>query len=317
MDGAIRAFVDYLQAERGASAETVRAYRSDLDQFRSFLRKRSGGRTRLEPGDVSPFDIRGYLASLDRAGEKKSSMARKVSCLRSFFRHLVREGRLEGNPAAEVRTPKQPKPLPRVLTKDDANALMEFPEGDDVLAKRDRALLETLYSTGARVSELIGMDRGDLDEAGGLVRLRGKGKKERLVPIGEVAIAAIHDYRQALSPPPSRLTRGDGSEPLFRNHRGARLSARSVERIVGRYSARLRTGRVSPHALRHSFATHLLDEGADLRAIQEMLGHASLATTQKYTHLATDRLLAVYDRAHPRARRAEVAKPTVQPEPES
>ena len=317
MDGAIRAFIDYLQAERGASPETVRAYRSDLDQFRSFLRKRSGGRTRHEPEDVSPFDIRGYLASLDRAGEKKSSMARKVSCLRSFFRHLVREGRLQGNPAAEVRTPKQPKPLPRVLTKDDADALMEFPEGDDVLARRDRALLETLYSTGARVSELVGMDLGDLDGAGGLVRLRGKGKKERLVPIGEVAIAVIHDYRQALSPLPSRLTRGDRSDPLFRNHRGARLSARSVERIVGRHSARLRTGRVSPHTLRHSFATHLLDEGADLRAIQEMLGHASLATTQRYTHLATDRLLAVYDRTHPRARRVGVAKPTIQPEPES
>jgi integrase/recombinase XerC len=186
-----------------------------------------------------------------------------------------------------------------VLSKDDANALMEFPEGDDAAAVRDRAILETLYSTGARVGELVAMNLEDLNVADGLVRLRGKGRKERIVPIGTVALEAL----QACHATPLATKGSEQGAPLFRNKRGGRLTARSVERIVAKYSGRLREGRISPHALRHSFATHLLDEGADLRAIQEMLGHASLSTTQKYTHLAMDRLMEVYDRSHPRARR--------------
>lgn len=306
MEDAIRAFVTFLERERGASRETIRGYRSDLRQFHSYASAvRPSTAPALTPDEVDPLTIRGYLAWLDWKKEKKSSLARKLATLRSFYRYLTREGRAGQNPAAEVRTPKQPQHLPRVLTKDDANALMEFPEGDDLLARRDRAILEMLYSTGARVSELVGLNVEDLNRSDGLVRLRGKGRRERIVPIGTVALEALREYHELLSRHASPVTRhGSPAQPVFLNHWGGRLTARGVERIVEKYSRLLTGGRVSPHALRHSFATHLLDEGADLRAIQELLGHASLATTQKYTHLATDRLLEVYDRAHPRARRS-------------
>ncbi len=242
----------------------------------------------------------------DRKGEKRSSVARKLACIRSFYRYLNRTGAVASNPAEGVRTPKQPRSLPRVLTKDDAAALMEFPDGQTAASLRDRAVLETLYSTGARVGELVSLNMEDLHEAEGVVRLLGKGRKERLVPIGDLAVKAIRAYRAAL--PPS-MNETKKPAPVFLNGRGHRLTARSVARIVVRYSSRLTTGRVSPHTLRHSFATHLLDEGADLRAIQEMLGHASLSTTQKYTHVATDQLMAVYDKAHPRAGRPEIGRP--------
>jgi integrase/recombinase XerC len=301
MEDAIRAFVTFLEVERGASRETIRAYQSDLRQFLSYMRStRPSDAPPPSPEEVEPMTIRGYLAWLDRKEEKKSSLARKLAALRSLYRFLAREGRTGLNPATEVRTPKLPQRLPTVLTKDDANALMEFPEGDDVLPRRDRAILETLYSTGARVSELVGMNADDLNLSDGLVRLRGKGRKERIVPIGAVAVEAIKEYCTSLRP--SAISH-QPSAPVFMNRRGGRLTARSVERMVEKYSGRLTGGRISPHALRHSFATHLLDEGADLRAIQEMLGHASLTTTQKYTHLATDQLMAIYDRAHPRAKR--------------
>ena len=224
-------------------------------------------------------------------------MARKLASIRSFYKFLSRDGLVTRNPAEEIRTPKQPKLLPRVLTKEEAGALMAFPIDKTMASLRDRALLETLYSTGARVSELVGLNLRDVNESEGLVRLHGKGRKDRIVPIGELALEAIHSYRAGLPRHVSRLT----PQALFCNSRGGRLTARSVARVVCRYSSRLAGGSVSPHTLRHSFATHLLDEGADLRAIQEMLGHASLATTQKYTHVAMDQLLAVYDKAHPRA----------------
>jgi integrase/recombinase XerC len=299
MDDAIRAFVTFLEMERGASRETIRGYRSDLRQFVSYLAM--SGHRGTSPSAVDALAVRGYLAWLDQRKEKKSSQARKLAALRSFYRFLGRDGAISRNPAAEVRTPKQPQHLPRVLSKDDANALMEFPEGDGPMAVRDRAILEVLYSTGARVGELVALNVEDLNEADGLVRLRGKGRRERIVPVGEVALQALQVYQAV----PLAAKGEDPSMPLFRNRRGGRLTARSVERLVAKYSGRLREGRISPHALRHSFATHLLDEGADLRAIQEMLGHASLGTTQKYTHLAMDRLMEVYDRAHPRARRPE------------
>jgi len=306
MEKDVRAFVAFLKGERGASSETIRAYHSDLRQFLAFSSsKRPAGAKPLKPMDVDPMLVREYLYWLDRRQEQKSSMARKLAALRTFYRYLNRNKTRRVNPAAEVRTPKLPQRLPRVLTKDDANALMEFPDGDGPAARRDRAILETLYSTGARVSELVGMNRADLDLREGLVRLRGKGRKERIVPIGDVAVEAIREYhaalqRSALKP---QHVKHEPS-PVFCNARGGRLTARSVGRFVGKYSARLTGGRVSPHALRHSFATHLLDEGADLRAIQEMLGHASLSTTQKYTHVAMDQLMKVYDQAHPRAGRA-------------
>ena len=314
MEDAIRAFVTFLTIERNASHETIRNYRSDLRQLALFLRRAENASGSVQADQVTSEEIRSYLHWLDRKGEKASSLARKLACLRSFYRFLMREGVARSNPAEDIRSPKLPKPLPRLLTKDDANALMEFPAGQSSLALRDRALLETLYSTGARVSEAVGINVGDLNEGEGLVHLRGKGRKERVVPIGDVAIQAIRVYRKSLRPSTTRphssqSASGQLSAPIFLNHRGGRLTTRSVARIVSRYSSRLAGGAVSPHALRHSYATHLLDEGADLRSIQEMLGHASLSTTQKYTHLAADQLAAVYDRAHPRARSLGSAVP--------
>ncbi len=301
MEDAIKAFVMHLQIERNASPETIRNYRSDLHQLTKFLQRTRQETLPIHIGTITSDDIRTYLHRLDQEGEKASSLARKLACLRSFFRFLVREGQLRKNPTENLRSPKLPKPLPRVLTKDDAAALMEFPTGQSPLSLRDRALLETMYSTGARVSEVVGINLEDVNETDGIVCLRGKGRKERLVPIGDLALHAIRQYRRSLKAP---VRSGHLSSPMFLNHRGGRITTRSVARMVTRYSRRLPGGAVSPHALRHSYATHLLDEGADLRSIQEMLGHASLSTTQKYTHLAMDQLLAVYDSAHPRARAA-------------
>jgi integrase/recombinase XerC len=312
MEDAIRAFVTFLEVERNASPETIRSYRSDLRQLAAFLQSPQPAPPSIRVDHITSEHLRRYLHWLDRQGEKASSLARKLACIRSFYRFLVREGACLHNPAEDIRTPKLPKALPKVLTKDDADALMEFPEGTSTLSLRDRALLETLYSTGARVSEAVGLNLGDLDQAQGLVHLRGKGRKERVVPIGEVAIQAIRDYRESLRP---LTVQPRASAAVFLNHRGGRLTTRSVARMVAYHSSRLATGAVSPHALRHSYATHLLDEGADLRSIQEMLGHASLSTTQKYTHLAADQLLAVYDRAHPRARLTE--PPATQKDPPS
>jgi integrase/recombinase XerC len=304
MEDAIRAFVTFLEVERGASRETIRAYHSDLRQFVTFVKA-------IRPTHAEPFTprtadsllIRSYLARLDQDNEKKSTLARKLATLRSFYRFLLREGRVAANPANDVHTPKLPQHLPRVLTKDDANALMEFPDGERLSDLRDRAILETLYSTGTRVSELVGMSREDINFNDGIVRVKGKGRKERLVPIGAVALEAIKEYQAALQCSALSTQHSALDEmAVFRNSRGGRLTTRSVERLVAAYSSRLSAGRISPHALRHSFATHLLDEGADLRVIQELLGHASLDTTQKYTHLAMDQLLKVYDQAHPRAK---------------
>jgi integrase/recombinase XerC len=311
MDDAIRAFMTFLELERHASQETVRNYASDLRQFQSFTSKDNPRRPTLDPAAVTTESIRAYLHWLDHKREKSTSMARKLASLRSFFRYLRREGMVGVNPAEAVRTPKQPKHLPRVLTKDDAAALMEFPADPAGGSLRDRALLETLYSTGARVSELVGINLEDLRSSDGLIHLRGKGRKERIVPIGAVALQAIQAYLNQQPVTKSRdlaIKATRVSLPIFRNSRGGRLTTRSVARIVTRYSNRLAGGPVSPHTLRHSFATHLLDEGADLRSIQEMLGHASLSTTQKYTHLATDQLLAVYDKTHPRAGRPTSAR---------
>lgn len=306
MEDAIKAFLMHLQVERNASQETIRNYRSDLHQLARFLQRTKQDTLPVRIDTVTSDDIRAYLHSLDQQGEKASSLARKLACLRSCFRFLVREGHLRKNPTENLRSPKLPKPLPRVLTKDDAAALMEFPTGQSPLALRDRALLETMYSTGARVSEVVGINLDDLNETDGIVCLRGKGRKERIVPIGDLALQAIRQYRRSLRPP---ARSGHLPSPMFLNHRGGRITTRSVARMVSRYSSRLVSGAVSPHALRHSYATHLLDEGADLRSIQEMLGHASLSTTQKYTHLAMDQLLAVYDKAHPRARVAADTDP--------
>ena len=300
MDESIRAFITFLESEQRASPETVRNYASDLRQLDRFLVSSRLASSPVDPASLSSDAVRAYLEWLDRKGEKHASLARKLAAIRSFYRYLSRRGFTNRNPVEAVRTPKQARSLPRVLTKDDADALMAFPAGETAGSLRDRALLETLYSTGARVSELVSLNVGDVHDSEGLLRLQGKGRKERIVPIGELALEAITRYRASL---PTSLQTGGQTCPLFYNFRGGRLTSRSVARIVARYSSRLSGGPVSPHTLRHSFATHLLDEGADLRAIQEMLGHASLSTTQRYTHVATDQLLAVYDRAHPRSGR--------------
>jgi integrase/recombinase XerC len=306
MDEPISAFIAFLRAEQRASPETLRNYASDLRQFHSFLLSRRLASAPVDPRSLSADAVRAYLQWLDQQGGKPASLARKLAAVRSFYRYLMRRRLVNSNPVDGMRTPKQPKLLPRILTKDDANALMSFPEGQTVGSLRDRALLETLYSTGARVGELVALDIGDVRESEGLVRLQGKGRKERIVPIGEVALDAIRRYRLSL---PFQSS-GVPTQAVFCNQHGGRLTSRSVGRIVTKYSSRLSGGAVSPHALRHSFATHLLDEGADLRSIQEMLGHASLSTTQRYTHVATDQLLAVYDRAHPRAGRSIDGRPS-------
>lgn len=311
MDDAIRAFVTYLKVERRATPETVRNYTSDLRQLGRFILDNQIVSSPIDPAELPVEAIRRYLQWLDHKGEKRSSLARKLACIRSFFRYLLRRGLATRSPVEDMRTPKLPKRLPRVLTKDDAGSLMVFP--DEISGGlRDRALLETLYSTGARVAELVSLNVGDVDRGEGVIRLQGKGRKERIVPIGDLAVQAIQNYHASLHASGVRL---DALSPMFLNMRRGRLTTRSVARIVARYSKRLIGGPVSPHTLRHSFATHLLDEGADLRAIQEMLGHASLSTTQRYTHVATDQLLAVYDKAHPRARRNRHSAPRREQKP--
>lgn len=323
METAIRTFLTYLDVERGASRETIRSYTSDLRQFVAFLKTVTD--TLPDPTRIDAALVRRFLVWLAERRDKKSSQARKLATLRSFFKFLHRRGEVPSNPVANVRSPRLGQRLPRVLTKDEAERVIESPDADEgTFTARDQAILETLYSTGARVSELVGVNWSDLSLDEGMVRLKGKGKKERLVPVGHVAIKAIQDYlamipvraNPAMDKNAARSLKvkpADG--PVFRNNRGGRLSVRSVERIVRRYADRLQVGTVTPHTFRHSYATHLLDEGADLRVIQEMLGHASLATTQKYTHLATDRLMEVYDQAHPRSGNVKAGKPTTPRKP--
>jgi integrase/recombinase XerC len=302
MEDAVQAFVRHLEVEKNASVHTVRNYRSDLAQFIGHVVRQDRPR---DWSQVDPYQIRAYLADLYRRGDKKSSIARKLASLRSLFRFLAREGRIENNPAKMVATPKLGRALPVVLTVDDAKTLIETPKGKGLPALRDRAILETFYSTGVRVSELVGLNREDLNLSEGLLKVRGKGKKERIVPIGSKAMEAIQTYLEDRSlKKPADSSDHRTHKPLFENRLGQRLTTRAVAGIVNRYVAQAGLqARVSPHTLRHSFATHLLDGGVDLRAIQEMLGHASLSTTQRYTHLSADQLVRVYDEAHPRARK--------------
>ncbi len=311
MNDAIRAFILYLQLERGVSSATHRSYQSDLQQFLAHMQAQFfGTATDPQPEAIDALHIRSYLKHLSDQGLQKTSLARKLACLKSFFRFLLEEGRLHHNPAAAVRSPRLGTRLPTVLTKDEATTLLDRPPAQTWIEARNHAILETLYSSGARVSELVGLNADTIDLETQFIRLRGKGKKERRVPIGTVATEAIREYQRQLPPQTKQphwrsISSGPslraGSPPLFLNARGGRLTTRSVERLIKRQAGDRFPKSVTPHTLRHSFATHLLDEGADLRAIQELLGHASLATTQKYTHVATDQLMAVYDRAHPRS----------------
>jgi integrase/recombinase XerC len=298
-DTAVAGFLDYLRDQRHVSRETLRAYASDLAQLREYLAE--AGHDLPGPEAIEPIQVRGFVARLHRSGIAKSSTARKLSAVRSFLKHAVRMGVIESSPAAGIPTPKRPKLLPKNLTVDETFALLDGIGGDEVADVRDRALLELLYATGLRVGELTGLDLADLDLAGGLVRAMGKGKKERIVPFGDKARDALSRWLAA----GSELRRpGRHAEAVFLSLRGTRLTDRSVRRILDRRLQEAAiAARISPHALRHTFATHMLGAGADLRAIQELLGHASLSTTQRYTHVGIDALMTVYDRAHPRAHR--------------
>jgi len=291
----IRQFIHYLAEEKNASPHTCRCYQKDLEEFENFLKGSgtyltSGGQ--IHVGEVDRIAIRKYLSYLHRKN-RKSSIARKVSTLRSFYRFLVREQMVSSNPIKNVATPKVEKPLPTALTVDEAFRLMDSPAEKGRL--RDRAILELLYSSGLRVSELVGLNVNQLDQDLGIVKVMGKGRKERIVPVGKEAMEALKAYLK------DRKDLGREG-PLFVNLRGGRLTSRSVGRLVKKYSKRSGVFRkVSPHSLRHTFATHLLDAGADIREIQEMLGHASLSTTQRYTHVSLGKLMEVYDKAHPRS----------------
>ena len=294
MKNEINQFIRYLATERNVSVHTLEAYRSDLEQFSDFFRRERGDDANVET--VNHLLIRSYLAHLHKS-HKKSSIGRKLASIRAFFKYLLRMGKVAKNPAELVSTPKKEKQVPFHLTIDEVIALVEAPKGAELLTLRDRVILETLYSCGIRVSELTGLDVMHLDLEEGLVRVLGKGNKERIVPLGSYARQAITAYLSLRGNPPANA-------PLLLNARGGRLTSRSVGRIVDKYIRKLATvKKISPHTLRHTFATHLLEGGADLRAIQELLGHASLSTTQKYTHVSIDRLMEVYDKAHPKARK--------------
>jgi integrase/recombinase XerC len=294
MDAAVRTFLTYLQVERGASPHTLRNYEGDLRQFLAFLRMAHNG-SLPAPAAVDAYAVRSFLAARAGLGDAKSSLGRKLAALRSLFKYLAREGVVPHSPAAAVVTPKQEHKLPRVLTADDTKRLLDNHEPKEPRSLRDQALLEVLYSAGMRVAELVGLNVEDVDLDAGIATVLGKGRKERVVLLGMKAVGALRAYLW-------KEGGGEGKAPLFRNVRGGRLTARSVERIVAKECQALENfPTITPHTLRHSFATHLLDGGADLRAIQELLGHASLATTQRYTHVALDRLMEAYDKAHPRA----------------
>lgn len=291
----------HLVDERDVSPHTRRAYLDDAGRFLDFLASFAGrDPAAVETDDVDALAVRSWLAALRAEGHARTSIVRRLSALRSFFTFLQREGLVEGNPARGVATPRTEKSLPVTLSVPEAAAVVEAPPPDTELGLRDRALLELLYATGLRVSELVGLSLADVDLPGRQVRTLGKGRKERVVPFGEKAAGALAAWLPArLALLRGRRVRG---EPLFLNVRGGRLTDRSVRRVLEQALAAAEVSRhASPHALRHSFATHLLSAGADLRTIQELLGHASLATTQKYTHLDVERLMEVYRKAHPKA----------------
>lgn len=299
-------FLEHLRYERNVSAHTLRNYASDLDQFMDHLAPadpNTGARNFPELADIDHLTIREWLGVLHSDQKKKSSIARKLAALRTFFQFLVREGFLELNPAKLVSTPRQEKKLPNHLSVEEAVRFIETPDVDTDLGKRDRAMLELLYATGIRVAELVTLNLADIDFSSQLIRVTGKRRKQRIVPFGEPAAEALTSYlgvrdKFLMNAPVSK--RDDAA--VFLNYQGTRITTRSVGRMVDKYIA-ICAGmhNISPHALRHSFATHLLDGGADLRDIQELLGHARLSTTQIYTHVSMEKLIEVYDKSHPKA----------------
>lgn len=299
LDNLLEAFERYMSVEKNLSPHTRRNYSHDLRHFGQFLQQRH---PRPDVKAIDSAAIRSYLGTLYKRN-KKSSVARKLSSLRAFFAFLLRKGMVDRNPAAAVATPRLEKHMPSFLSIDEMFALLKMPDESTLAGARDRAIMETLYSSGLRVSELVGMNEDALDANLGIIRVMGKGKKERVVPVGSTALDALHRYREAKGRPGTLSGAACPDRPLFQNARGGRLTARSVGRIIDRHIERCALSRkISPHSLRHTFATHMLDAGADLRAIQELLGHVSLSTTQKYTHVSMTRLMETYDKAHPKSR---------------
>jgi integrase/recombinase XerC len=304
MDDLIERYINYLRYERNASPHTIRNYHSDLLQFRDYLK---GGQAEaaVDVRSIDALRIRGFLALLFDREKKKSSIARKLASVRAFYKFLAKERVLESNPAATVSTPKLDKTLPRIMTEEEMNTFLdrvaEAVQTGDPIMRRDRAILELLYASGLRVSELAGLDLRSVNFGDGMLLVRGKGRKERIVPFGSKAKQALTDYlpvREKLM----RDAKKSGQTALFLNTHGDRLTTRSVDRLLKKHVRSFGPAvRVSPHSMRHAFASHLLTEGADLRAIQEMLGHRSLATTQKYTQVSIKQLIDVYDRTHPKA----------------
>jgi integrase/recombinase XerC len=293
----VEAWLHHLETVRNVSPHTTRAYAGDLLHLAEGAEAMGLARAR----DLDLLALRRYLSSLKAKDLAPRTVARRISAIKAFFRWLASEGRLAGSPAEGLRIPRRRRTLPRVLTTSEVKRLLEAPEGEAWAAARDRAILETLYSTGARVSELVGMDLADVDREEGTVLLRGKGRKERIAGLGSPCLRALEVYARETTA--ARIRRA--SAPVFLNRRGARLTTRSVARILERHllAAGL-ASRASPHTLRHSFATHLLEAGANLREVQEMLGHRDVASTQIYTHLTLDHLMKVYEKAHPRSGRA-------------
>ncbi len=292
---AMERFLAHLRVVRNLSGHSLSAYGTDLVQLADFLETRSV----TDPAAVTHLDIRGWLGALREKGLARASVSRKLAAVRSFFRWLHREGLVPADPGATLRTPRKEKRLPIYLSREEVERLLAAPSGPGLMPRRDRAILEVLYSSGMRVSELSGLDESDLDLRAGVARVLGKGRRERLAGLGSHAVDALRAYLSGKH----RSSRVRHVEAVFVNRSGTRLSPRGIQRVVARW---LRAAgldpRISPHKLRHSFATHLLDAGADLRSVQELLGHRNLATTQIYTHVTASRLREVYDRAHPRAR---------------
>ena len=301
MTGHVAAFVDFLALNRNASAHTVAAYRRDILQYLDSVgRLRGRAVDKLQPSDLDLTSVRAFLGELHKQGQARASAARKLSALRAFGRYLRRERLVETEPAALAAAPKREQRMPAHLSVDEMTRLLDMPDSSTALGRRDRAILELFYASGLRLSELVGLDLEDLNLSARMVRVMGKGRKERLVPFNTAAKDAIAAWLKDRA----ALLRGAG-DSLFLNARGSRLTGRSVQRLVARYVSGCSTRfGISPHALRHSFATHLLQYGADLRAIQELLGHVQLSTTQRYTHVNLAQLQEAYRRAHPRARLA-------------
>jgi integrase/recombinase XerD len=299
-EGLMLDFLAYMELERGVSQNTLQSYRSDLLQYGAFLDKRRTTAEDAGPRDVGDF-LTGLAAGDDDAPVATATIQRKAACLRSFYKHLRREGVRESDPTAGLATPRKSQKLPHVLGRAEVQRLLEQPRGTDPIALRDRALLELMYACGLRASEAISLEPGDLDLKDGVVRVLGKGSKERIVPVGREAVKAVEVYLRRGRPP---LVGAREERRLFVNFRGGALTRQGLYKVIDRHarSAGL-AGKMSPHTLRHSFATHLLAGGCDLRSVQEMLGHADVATTQLYTHLSSQHLKDAYFKAHPRSRR--------------